>query len=72
MVLWYIHVMSEKPLIETNPYLKDPEQRRALIYTAVTSSTAIETGHIVTEQSDYLARMAETVAEPEEPYQSDR
>lgn len=42
--------MLKKPLIETNPYLKDPEQRRALIYTTVTSSTAIETGYIVADE----------------------
>jgi len=48
--------MAEKPLIETNPYLKDPKRRRKLIYTAVTTSTAIETGYIVTDRSAYLAQ----------------
>lgn len=62
--------MSEKPLIETNPYLRDPEQRREMIYTAVSSSTAIETGYTVTARSDYLARMPEKAAESEEPYRS--
>ena len=31
-----------KPLIETNPYLIDPQQREKLLYTSVCSSTAIE------------------------------
>ena len=31
-----------KPLIETNPYLIDPQQREELLYTSVCSSTAIE------------------------------
>jgi hypothetical protein len=34
--------MSTKPLIETNPYLKDPKTRRKMFYTNVVSSTAIE------------------------------
>jgi len=70
--LWYNIAMSEKPLIETNPYLSDPEQRRELIYTAVATSTAIETGYIVTARSDYLAQMPEKIAESEEPYRSGR
>ena len=31
-----------KPLIETNPYLIDPERREKLLYTSVCTSTAIE------------------------------
>lgn len=34
--------MSKKSLIETNPYLKDPELRKYLIEQFVASSTAIE------------------------------
>ena len=34
--------MPKKSLIETNPYLKDPELRDALINQFVASSTAIE------------------------------
>ena len=44
--------MSKKPLIETNPFLKDPKRRRELIHKAVTSSTAIETGYIVKTHKD--------------------
>ncbi len=34
--------MSKKSLKETNPYLKDPELGKALIYQSVSSSTAVE------------------------------
>jgi hypothetical protein len=36
-----------KPLIKTNLYLKDPAKRQALLYTVVSSSTAIEGVHVV-------------------------
>jgi hypothetical protein len=35
--------MSKKSLLETNPYLKDPQRRHDLFVTFVSSSTAIET-----------------------------
>ena len=47
--------MNQKPLIETNPYLRDPEKLRKLLITNVSSSTAIETGASV----DSIARMLE-------------
>jgi hypothetical protein len=34
--------MKKKSLKETNPYLKDPELREALIDISVSSSTAVE------------------------------
>ena len=34
--------MSKKSLKQTNPYLKDPELGKELIYQAVSSSTAVE------------------------------
>ena len=34
----------DKPLIETNPYLRDPKQREKLLAISAASSTAIETG----------------------------
>ncbi len=43
--------MNDKPLIETNPYLKNPSKRQALLYTAVCSSTAIEGVHIAFSKS---------------------
>ena len=36
--------MSKKPLIETNPYLKDKARYYRDLITAVSTSTAIETG----------------------------
>jgi len=36
--------MEQKPLIETNPYLRDPKKFRKALITNVSSSTAIETG----------------------------
>jgi hypothetical protein len=36
--------MLKKPLIETNPYLRDSERYRRDLVTSVSSSTAIETG----------------------------
>ncbi len=38
--------MKKKSLLETNPYLRDPELRAALIKRFVASSTAIEGVHI--------------------------
>ena len=34
--------MSKKPLIKTNPHLKDPREMWKHIITSVTSSTAVE------------------------------
>ncbi len=45
--------MDQKPLIETNPYLRDPVKFRKALITSVASSTAIETGAPV----ESIARM---------------
>lgn len=45
--------MDQKPLIETNPYLRDPVRFRKALITSVASSTAIETGAPV----ESIARM---------------
>ncbi len=42
--LCYNSHMKQKPLIETNPYLRDPEKFRKALITNVSSSTAVETG----------------------------
>ena len=39
--------MSKKPLIETNPYLRDPKKFEESLIISVASSTAIETGRSV-------------------------
>ena len=36
--------MKQKPLIETNLYLRNPDKFRQALITSVASSTAIETG----------------------------
>ena len=36
--------MRKKPLIETNPHLRDPEKFRKALIANVASSTSIETG----------------------------
>jgi len=38
--------MGKKSLLETNPYLKDPELRKFLIERSVASSCAIEGVHV--------------------------
>ncbi len=40
----YDRIMRKKSLIETNPYLRDPEQRRKGLIRSIATSTAIETG----------------------------
>jgi len=39
--------MNRKPLIQANPYLKDPANRQRLLSIVVSSSTAIEGIHRV-------------------------
>ena len=51
----YNLLIEQKPLIETNPYLRDPEKFRKALITSVASSTAIETGAPVAT----IARMLE-------------
>ena len=53
--LCYNLTMKQKPLIETNPYLRDPEKFRKALITTVSTSTAIETGAPVAS----IARMLE-------------
>ncbi len=55
----YHDPMLKKPLIETNPYLRDPEKFRKALITSVASSTAIETGASVAS----IAQMLEDTAE---------
>jgi hypothetical protein len=41
----------KKPLLETNPYLKDPEQRKRLLRRSLVSSFAIEGIHLKEEEA---------------------
>ena len=45
--------MSKKPLIETNPHLRDPKKYKKALIVNVATSTAIETG----KSSKSIARM---------------
>ena len=38
-------LMQKKSLSKTNPYLKNPAERRAMLYTSVVTSSAIEGIH---------------------------
>jgi hypothetical protein len=53
--------MKDKPLIETNPHLRDPEKFRKALVTSVASSTSIETG----APTATIARMLEESARPQ-------
>ena len=44
--LCYTSFVAKKPLIETNPYLRDPKQYEKLLLINVTSSTAVELGQV--------------------------
>lgn len=48
-----------KKLIDTNPYLKDPEKRRKALIRSVASSTAIETGESIEEITKKLVDKSE-------------
>lgn len=52
--------MKQKPLIGTNPYLRDPAKFRKALIKSVASSTAIETGATVAS----IARMLEESVQP--------
>ncbi len=53
--------MKQKPLIETNRYLRDPAKFRKALIKSIASSTAIETGAPV----ESVARMLEDRSKPE-------
>ena len=52
--------MKQKPLIKTNPYLRDPEKFRKALITSIASSTAIETGASVASVARLLEENAKT------------
>ena len=58
--------MVKKSLIKTNPYLKDPEKRKAMFYTTVSSSTAIEGVHAAVEKAIKAAEESGKIANPSE------
>lgn len=44
--LWYNYLVPNKPLIETNPFLRNPEKYEELLVLNVGSSTAVELGKL--------------------------
>jgi hypothetical protein len=48
--------MKKQPLSQTNPFLKDPEERKFWIATTVTSSASIEGVHISKEALETLRK----------------
>ena len=58
--LCYNFGMKQKPLIETNPYLRDPEKFRRALIMSVASSTAIETDTPVATVVRMLEESAKT------------
>jgi hypothetical protein len=55
---------KKPPLSETNPYLKDPKDRRQWIVTTVVSSTAIEGVHFSKEMIESLLDDAPPARKP--------
>ena len=66
-------IMKKKSLLETNPYLKDPELRAALIEQFVVSSTAIEGVHIkIPKLSKKLIKKMREIAATQEAQKKSR
>ncbi|CBE67446.1 protein of unknown function [Candidatus Methylomirabilis oxygeniifera] len=59
--------MRKKPLIETNPYLKDPAQRQSLLWTAVSSSSIIEGARLGLTLASVASKAIDTVNSPKKP-----
>jgi len=57
--------MQKKSLIQTNPYLRTPEQYRKMLVTNVSSSTAIETGASVASIAKTLGPENKPVKTPQ-------
>ncbi|MEE8613413.1 MAG: hypothetical protein V3S85_04660 [Nitrospirales bacterium] len=63
--------MPKKPLIETNPYLKDPEKYRQALITNISSSTSVETG-VPTEEIARILSQTEKAEPVKKPKSSAR
>ncbi len=53
--------VKKPPLTHTNPYLKDPEERKFWITTTVTSSASIEGVHLSEETLKILRKSCPTL-----------
>jgi hypothetical protein len=56
--------MRKKPLIETNPHLKDPVQRQSLLWTAVASSSTIEGARLIRVRTSVASEAVDTAIIP--------
>lgn len=63
--------MPKKPLIETNPYLKEPEKYRQALITNISSSTSVETG-VPTEEIARILSQTEKAEPVKKPKSSAR
>lgn len=61
----YHCTMQKKSLIQTNPYLRAPEQYHKALVTNVSSSTAIETGATVASIAKTLSLESKSVKTPQ-------
>jgi hypothetical protein len=57
-------VMKKVPLSQTNPFLKDPVERRFRLFTTVTSSAAIEGVHLSKEVLEKLQEDWDSTIKP--------
>jgi len=62
----YNSTMPKQSLLKTNPYLKDPEKRKTLFITTVSSSTAIEGVHAAVKQAISLKKSAKPLVIPKD------
>ncbi len=46
----YNSAMIKRSLIQTNPYLRDPDKRRAMFYMTVCTSTGVEGVHLTSTE----------------------
>lgn len=62
--------MPKNPLSKTNPYLRDAKQRKILLFTAVSTSSAIEGVHMASTKPLYPKKQGTPIAwhEAEESY----
>ena len=56
--------MKKPPLSQTNPFLKDPGERRFWLFTTVTSSAAVEGVHLSKEVLEKLKEDWDSTIKP--------
>lgn len=66
LILWYSSSMK-KSLLETNPYLKNPVQRKRLLRRSLVSSFAIEGIYVKEEPADSVKEEHQTFTARKKP-----